>query len=173
MARLTNLEQSLGESAPEFVRDSSQGMVTSHDPSGIHPHLLVFCPTLEGVCHDYVEHLQSNRGEYERLQAQILVITAGQQTTSDLPFPIVSEAEDLFGQYGLYDEEGKPHAALIGIGRYGTLESYAAGPTELDLPEEQPVLSRLSSAENLCPECGVPEELWEAAEEELSGLRPS
>ncbi len=71
----------------------------------------------------------------------------------------------MFRQYGLLDEEGQSHAALIGVDRYGTVESYAVAPSASDFPDDSVVLEELSSAENACPECGVPEAQWEASQE--------
>ncbi len=167
MARLSTSEPFVGRSAPLFVRQSSRGMVTSHDPSGNHPHLLVFCPTLDTEgCLSYLDRVDSEREERERLQAEVIVLIAGEETLpGDLSFPVVMQAEDLFVQYGLVDEEGQPHAGLVGVGRYGTVESHAAAPTPLDFPDIQAALTRLGSAEAECPECGVAETLWEASQE--------
>ena len=156
-------QERVGKKVVWFERESSRGRVSPRDGSGNHPRLLLFCPTLEErACHAYLNQVRSDHEEYEDMLAEVIVITTGdlEERPAALPFPVVPWAPDLFEQFGLVDEQGQPHVAVVATDRYGTVESCAVGDSFADLPEEHTVAVRLSSAEDVCPECGVPEAQW-------------
>lgn len=156
-------QQLVGKEAPFFTRDSTRGPVTSHDGSGNHPHVLVFCPSPEmPECRSYLDALVSDREEFDEIDAQVVVITpAGAETAaSSLPLPIISQAKDLFEQFGMVDEQRRPRLGVVTVDRYGVVDSCFVATRVEELPKAHLIATRLSQVESQCPECGVPEALW-------------
>jgi peroxiredoxin len=156
----------VGDKAPRFERESTGGVVSSWDLSGRRPRLLVFCPSLDDAqCTDYLEKIAADQEEYDRLEAVVVVITAGDAGRSGATaLPVLAGAQDLYAQFGLTDPEGRAQPGVVVIDRYGMVDSCFTGAEFVDLPPESSIISRLTSAEAECPECGVAETRWAEAQ---------
>jgi alkyl hydroperoxide reductase subunit AhpC len=155
----------VGDKAPRFERNSTGGIITSWDLSGRRPRLLVFCPSLDDAqCMDYLEKIAADQEEYDRLEAVVVVITAGDAgRPGATALPVIAGARDLYAQFGLVDPEGGARPGVIVIDRYGMVDSCFTGAEFMDLPPESSIIARLTSAEAECPECGVAERRWTEA----------
>ncbi len=152
----------IGDKAPRFERESTGGPISSWDLSGRRPRILVFCPSLDDAqCVNYLEKIAADQEEYDRLEAVVVVITAGDAgRPGATALPAISGAPDLYAQFGLIDDRGRAQPGVVVIDRYGMVDSCFTGAEFMDLPPESSILRRLISAEAACPECGVPEKQW-------------
>jgi peroxiredoxin len=149
-----------GSRLPHFARESTRGLIDTEALSG-RPVVLLFLPLLSELgCRSYLQDFPSDQAEYQRLEAEIVVISTGSpESGTDLPFPVIAGAGDLFHQFHFIHDEG-PWWGVVIADRYGILDRVFSEPSCGQLPSESRVAQLLQSAESSCPECGVPEQHW-------------
>ena len=149
-----------GNRLPHFVCESTRGAIGSRELSG-RPVLLLFLPSFnDEASRAYLRDYISDEDEYRRLDAAVVVVTAGSVSVAeDLPFPVVPDGSELFSQFHLVHDEG-PWAGVVIADRYGYVVQWDSEPSADLLPSQSRVAQVLQGAESVCPECGVPEQRW-------------
>jgi hypothetical protein len=150
----------IGGRSPRFVWDSDRGEIASEAMAG-RALVLIFLPSLhDDSSRAYLRGFVANQNEYKRLEAKVLVITAGLvPPTMSIPFPVISGEPFPFEQFQLVHDEG-PWAGVVIVDRYGSVAHWESEPTPDLLPSQPRVAQLVQSAESSCPECGTPEQHW-------------
>jgi len=152
----------VGKRAPSFSLQSSKGRLDLGVWLGRKALVLLFMPGLdEPKCRSYIESFERNRGHYRAFDADVVVVTAGVFTDQhEASFPVVSDALQVFSDYGVLGEDERALCGVVVVDRYGEIAFAHAAETCSRLPHESRIAKRLVGAESVCPECGVPEEHW-------------
>lgn len=121
--------------------------------------MLFFDPGRCGECLDFLREAAGNYAEYRDLETRILAICPvpeselRQQVGSDLPFPVLSDADRRVTDSYLSAMELQPAAAVFITDRYGALRDRIFVGQGEQVPREE-ILGWLRLIETECPECG-------------------